>query len=273
MYFVYPDQQMDITHFIEKNKLTSIDLKKYDEPMINQMNLIVGGSVEPTYDHPILCRLSGLYFMSEKKYDQAERYYLMALEKEDDIINNLGMLCYVQKKYDQAEQYFLMGVKKGNTTSMCNLGRLHTQQKKYDQAEKYFLMGVELEHTPSICGLGKLYYIQEKYDQAEQYFLMGVERGDEQSMCGLESLHSNKLQLYNTLTKATKNDLIDRTMRVLEKNKQILFFRNKRKRLSEVECCPICYEEKPLIPRDCAHYYCTECYVRIDRCSFGCDNE
>jgi hypothetical protein len=102
---------------------------------------------------------------------------------------------------------------------------------------------------------------------------MAVEHGNDQAIIGMKSLYPDKLQLYNILSKLTKNDLIEKTMQELEIDQKIRYFKNKKDRLSKKDCCPICYEERMLIPRECAHYYCTDCYVRIDRCAFGCDND
>ena len=31
--------------------------------------------------------------------------------------------------------------------------------------------------------------------------------------------------------------------------------------------CPICLENKELIPRKCAHFYCYDCYIEINKCA------
>ena len=62
----------------------------------------------------------------------------MGVEKGDDYaMNNLGALYEKKKKYDLAEKYFLMAIENGNISSMHNLGVLHEEMKKYDLAEKY----------------------------------------------------------------------------------------------------------------------------------------
>jgi TPR repeat protein len=329
---------MDINQFFKKHNIANIDLKKYGNVTINRMNRIISGMVEPTYDHPTLCRLAGLYFHFEKKYDQAERYYQMAIEHGDLIaptnlgnmyteqkkydlaeqyylvaikkgsimaINNIGMLYHTQKKYDHAEQYYQMAIEHGDLIAPINLGNMYTEQKKYDLAEQYYLMAIKKGNIMAINNIGVLYYIQKKYDQAEQYYLMAVkrnesnapynlgilnyykkkydqaeryylmalERGNNRAIDGMKLLYSNKLRLYNTLIRLTKNDLIERTIRKLEIDQQIRYFKNKKDSLSKKAECPICYEELMLIPRECAHYYCPDCYVRIDRCAFGCDND
>jgi hypothetical protein len=87
-------------------------------------------------------------------------------------------------------------------------------------------------------------------------------------------MYPNKLQLYNALFRITEqNDPVKQTIRELEIDQQIRYFKNKKDNLSKKAECPICYDELMLIPRECAHYYCPDCYVRIDRCAFGCDND
>jgi tetratricopeptide (TPR) repeat protein len=235
-------RSMDIRLFLKKHNVVSIDLKKYGNVTIDRMNRIIGGMIEPIYDHPTLSRLAGLYFALEKKYDQAERYYQMAIKQGDsDAHNNLGLMYFVQKKYDQAERYYLMAIDQGCSIASNNLGLMYSEQKKYDLSERYFLMAID--------------------------------QGVDQAIIGLKSIYPDDLKLYNILTKLTKNDLIEKTMRELEIDQQIRYFKNKKDSLSKKAECPICYEELMLIPRECAHYYCPDCYVRIDRCAFGCDND
>jgi tetratricopeptide (TPR) repeat protein len=159
---------MNIRMFLKKHTIVSIDLKKYGNVTIDRMNRIVSGMVEPTYDHPTLSRLAGLYFMSEKNYDQAERYYQIAINQGDVCaIANIGTMYRYQKKYDMAEQYYLNAIEKGNIIALTNLGLLYYTQKKYDQAERYYLMAVERCELCAPNNLGILYYDQKKYDQAE----------------------------------------------------------------------------------------------------------
>jgi len=78
-------------------------------------------------------------------------------------------------------------------------------------------------------------------------------------------------RMMSGLMCAKKTELIENHMRELEKDDTIRFFRNKIKSLSKEDECPICYEITKTIPRECAHFYCPDCYVRIDKCCFGCD--
>lgn len=48
---------------------------------------------------------------------------------------------------------------------------------------------------------------------------------------------------------------------------KIVCFENKKKSLSKIDECPICYENTNVIPRECAHYYCYNCYVEQKECA------
>ena len=57
----------------------------------------------------------------------------------------------------------------------------------------------------------------------------------------------------------------------LRKLYEVKCFENKIRLLSKHDECMICTETAVLIPRECAHYYCTDCYVKLDKCAI-CDN-
>ena len=82
--------------------------------------------------------------------------------------NNIGIIYDNQEKYDLAEKYYLMAIDKGYENAMCNLGFLYYNQEKYDLAEKYYLMAIEKGNEDAMCNLGNLYYDQEKYELAEK---------------------------------------------------------------------------------------------------------
>lgn len=44
-------------------------------------------------------------------------------------------------------------------------------------------------------------------------------------------------------------------------------FENKKNLLSKIDKCPICLDTKLTIPKECAHHYCCDCFVKIDTCA------
>jgi TPR repeat protein len=332
---------MNIYGFIKLYEITDNMINTYNCDQINSLNQIVCGNIAENYDDPILANYCGLYYCKEKKYDQAERYYLMAIDKGHiNSMNNLGYMYEEIKKYDPAERYYLMAIEKGHIGAMHSLGYMYKKIKKYDQAERYYLMAIENGCIDSMNNLGYMYRELKKYDQSERYLLMGTDKGDIDAMHNLGSLYKklkkydqaeryylmatdkgdinaihnlgllyNKLKKYDqaeryylmTLTIGSddleptieclerlignqlrlfvvldrlksSNDIVVQKLKELMNNQTVRYFANKRSKLSKDGECPVCYDELKLIPRECAHYYCEDCYVRIDRCCFGCDN-
>jgi tetratricopeptide (TPR) repeat protein len=271
---------MDVRGFIKLYGITDNLIDTYDTTTIDGLNQIVGGVVAEHYDDQILANYCGLlYHYKEKKYDLAERYYRHAVEKNDsNAMNNLGLVYHDQKKYDQAERYYLQAIDLGNISAMNNLGHVYNQIGKYDLAERYYLQAIDLGNVTAMHNLGVMYYNHlEKYDLAERHLLMALEHGKddlEPTIRCLERLIGNPLKLFVVLDELkSSNDVVVQKLKELMNTQTVRYFANKRSRLSKDGECPVCYDERRLIPRECAHYYCEDCYVRIDRCCFGCDNE
>lgn len=213
----------------------------------------------------------GVMYTKQLKYNYAERYLMMAVElNNSNAYIYLGILYAKQLRYYQAEQYYLKAIENENASALNNLGVLLFDQKKYDYAERYYLEAVDMGNCVAMYNIGIMYFKQKKYDLAKKYYIVALENGSLGAIQRLERMMSG-LQLYRQLMCAKKTELIENHMKELEKNDTIRFFRNKIISLSKEDECPICYEVTKIIPRECAHFYCPDCYVRIDKCCFGCD--
>lgn len=107
-------------------------------------------------------------------------------------IHNLALLYEKQNKYELAEKYYLMAIEKGSIKSMNNLAILYHKQIKYKSAEKYYLMAISNGYINSINNLASLYYEQNRYDLSKKYYLMAIEKGDTDSMFNLAWLYAKK---------------------------------------------------------------------------------
>ncbi|NJL59736.1 MAG: sel1 repeat family protein [Desulfobacteraceae bacterium] len=112
-----------------------------------------------------VCFDLGFIYVNLKEYEEAEKYYLMAAEKDSvAAMNNLGVL-YEENFKDnaKAEEYYLMATEKGHVVAMNNLGLLYKDKLKDDtKAEKYYLMAAEKGYAGAIYNLGQLYRIKFK---------------------------------------------------------------------------------------------------------------
>ncbi len=167
-----------------------------------EKNLLVNANIATSKDIEIL----GWMYKKKNKYDLAEKYYLMSLEKDKNntaAMIGLGVLYFNQGKYDLAEKYLLTALAKDpdNLTIINNLGTLYVEQGEYDQAEKYYLKALEKDkdNLKAMIGLGVLYFNQGKYDLAEKYYLDALEKypNNAEAMINLVYLFAMNKNLMN----------------------------------------------------------------------------
>jgi len=77
----------------------------------------------------------GVYYnFIEINYDEAKKYYMMAIEKGNNYaMNNLG--CYyhfIEKNYELAKKYYMMAIEKDDEYAMTYLGNYYEKQKNYE---------------------------------------------------------------------------------------------------------------------------------------------
>ena len=146
------------------------------------------------------------------KYKEAEKYYKLSIEKDNNnsfAYHGLGILYRDLKKYDDAEKYFKLSIEKDENFSYPynGLGVLYRDLKKYDDAEKYFKLSIEKDKNFSspYNGLGVLYSDLKKYEDAEKYFKLSIEKDKNYSSpyYGLGNLYS-ELKKYDDAEKYFK---------------------------------------------------------------------
>ena len=134
----------------------------------------------------------GYLFGELKKDVEAEKYYLLAIEKGDIMaFNNIAVLYRKIEKYDEAERYYLLAIEKGHFTALFNLANLYRTQGKYIEAEKYYVMAIEKGESKAFNNLALLYGKQEKFTEAEKYFKLAADKEDVNSMNNLAILYKN----------------------------------------------------------------------------------
>lgn len=141
------------------------------------------GDTEATYD------LASLY-EEQNKLDQAETYYLKAIKKGHvNSLNDLAILYQEQNKPNQAETYYLKAIKNNIVPALHNLALLYMEQNQIDQAEAYFFKAIEKGHIESLNNLALTYKQQDKTNKAIKYFLKAIEKGDTTAQYNLANLY------------------------------------------------------------------------------------
>ena len=71
-----------------------------------------------------------------KNYEEAKKYYLLAIEKGNIAgMNGLGLYFEnIEKNYDEAKKYYMMAIEKGDPEAMYNLaGYYESIEKNYEE--------------------------------------------------------------------------------------------------------------------------------------------
>lgn len=153
---------------------------KFNSPSINSdiVKLFNTGNIDSNLiENGDYLNTIGLYFRYVKKdYVEAEKYYLMALNKHNaDVMCNLGTLYWELKRYNEAEKYYLMEENKYNANAMCYLGSLYLELKRYDEAEKYYLIAIELNQNDARYYLASFYSeVKHNYKEMFHYYLLAA---------------------------------------------------------------------------------------------------
>jgi TPR repeat protein len=161
-----------------------------------------------------LYNLANLY-ADKKEYKNAEKYYLKAIEKGHfEALNNLALVYLEQGKDKEAEVYFLKSIGRADLNARYNLANLYFKQGKLENAEKYYLEAIEEGHINALNHLANLYSIQNFNDKAEKFYLQAIEKNNVGALNNLASvnyvLNQKKRDALNYINRywATNKDLI-----------------------------------------------------------------
>ena len=224
----------------------------------------------------INCKLGNFYYMTEKNYELAKIYYLMAIDKgNSNAMFNLGNLYYIiEKNYELAKKYYLMAIDNDNDNSnaMFNLGNLyHMTEQQYKLAKKYYLMAIDKGNSSAMNNLGNYYYmIEQNYELAKKYYLLAIDMENVDAMFNIGYIYyiieknyelTNKYYLMSiTYEKNIIN--LNNNIKFNENTREEHIYKNKRNYFMKILECPICIVEKECIPFECTHYFCDECYIK-----------
>jgi tetratricopeptide (TPR) repeat protein len=160
-----------------------------------------------------LCTLANLFFI-EKKYDQAEKKYLQAIDEGyDEAISGLIKVYRKTGRNDLAEKYLILSGELNQNRQCENyveVGDLYFSEKKYTAAERYYLKAIAENYPEGYVGLGKVYTERKKYKDAQKNFLIAIEKGSTTTAnFGLGNLAVKQKKYHDAekyFTKALQND-------------------------------------------------------------------
>ena len=181
-----------------------------------------------TDDSKILYLLGRMYRKGkgvEKNFDEAIKYYEMAIEKGNDCaMFGLGRMYYIAKgveqNFEKVIKYYKMSIEKGNSHAMGNLGYMYQYGKgvkrNYKKAIKYYKMAIEKGNCYAMNNLGTMYKngkgVEQNFEKAIKYYKMSIGKGYEIAKTNLSALinkindlsTTEKIKYYNILNQCEK---------------------------------------------------------------------
>ena len=203
----------------------------------------------------------GLYYQFiNKNYELMKEYYNKAIIKDNcyDAFNNLGYhYMEIEKDYKKALTYYNLAIENNNFNAYNNIGLYYYNiEKKYEEAVYYFLLACDNNIYEAYNNIG-LYYIeiQNNYDTAKLYFIEAYKNGLKDAYENLKNITSD-LERY-ILSQKYNFLFID------EKTHNINIFINRINKYGIKEECQICLQTYIVIPLECTHSLCIDCYPKI----------
>ncbi|ACF12910.1 TPR repeat-containing protein [Chloroherpeton thalassium ATCC 35110] len=135
--------------------------------------------------------LANLYKETNRK-EEAEKYYLMAIDNGDvQAMNNLANIYQKTNRKEEAEKFYLMAIDNGVAQAMNNLAILYENTNRKEEAEKFYLMAIDNGNVSAMFNLAILYENTNRKEEAEKFYLMAIENGVAQAMNNLAILYEN----------------------------------------------------------------------------------
>lgn len=117
------------------------------------------------YYTKLLISFGNYYKKVEKNYTLMEKYYMEAIEFDDNnttAMINLADYYKKQKNYKLMKEYYKTAIKLKNTRAMTELADYHKEHKNYGLMKRYYMMGFELNNTSAKINLKKYFKNIEK---------------------------------------------------------------------------------------------------------------
>ncbi len=153
-----------------------------------------------------------------------DKNYSKAIETSEKIENEadgikyslLGYLYHNQGKHSEAEKYYLLAIEKGDAHALYNIAVLYYNQEKFSEAEKYYLLAIEKGDTNALNNLSILYY-QTNTNKAKALEYIN-------KVCEIENnISRKKNKLVIEIWNGILNDVENRTIDIVkEKNSENL---------------------------------------------------
>lgn len=199
-------------------------------------------------------------------FDENEvKKYIMSIEKNDNVMTNLGGFFHYVYDYEEIKKYYLLAIEQNNLDAMYELGTYYDTDD--NQSKKYFKMAVDIgNHVYSMYELGCIYSPVDKFTEiikktskyefhsmvitAEKYFLMAIEHSDHPyaAQC-LAKLYEQIETQYEIKSKKLHHKIVDYYMSSINQGCYIMIsdladYYEKNKKYDDVIKCYMIGVEK-----------------------------
>jgi len=106
-------------------------------------------------------------------------------KEKDQVIKAMEELAkyfYRTMKYEDMEKYYLMAYEHGSVSALTLLGKKYSNLERYDDMERIYLIGVERGDISAMVGLGARFYYAKNYERMEYYYMMAYDKGESRSL-------------------------------------------------------------------------------------------
>lgn len=161
-----------------------------DDSMEKVINNLYRASSETIRKYPELCFNFALFLEEQKKYDEAEQYYKLAIQlrkgKFAKASNNLGNLYRLSGQQVLAENCFKAALNSDASFTMplFNLALLYHQQGKFDLALEFYrqLLKIDGKNINALGNAGAAAASLKKYGEAMKFYKKALEIDDNNSV-------------------------------------------------------------------------------------------
>jgi len=220
--------------------------------------------------------LANYYKVVEKNYEEMIKYYLLIIEKNTDdakhAMNDLANYYYYQDDYEEMIKYHLMAIEKGSICSMKSLGHYYYQIKSYEEMIKYYTMAFDVGDIESIDYLANYYRQIKDYKKMEKYCLILIEHNNLSALNILNIYYENDLTFYHILSNLeNKSDIVIEKINTLLKCPIVSEYIEKVNTTKDnIHECLICCNNLQHITFNCGHEICINCYCLVNKCYYRC---
>jgi tetratricopeptide (TPR) repeat protein len=168
--------------------------------------------------------LLGLCLQSQKKFQEAIKYYKIAIKNNPNFfvaINNLGLTYHNVHDLKNAQHYYERAIEINPkfTHSISNLGNVKKELNNYEEAIKYYKLALSIDNKLYIVinNLGLAYQALGKFEESKKYFESVLKINPKFTRADRSLSMSLKYDINNPHLKIMENKIKDRSLNNFQK--------------------------------------------------------